>query len=68
MKEGQGYGNRQQVESWFNGAPPDDAIDATIAGLKRLSALPRDQRERFFDQVSQDPVAKRVLDDLKTAV
>lgn len=68
MKEGQGYGNRQQVDSWFNGAPPEDAIHATIAGLKRLSALPQEQRERFFERVSQDATAKGVLDELKTTV
>jgi hypothetical protein len=66
MKEG--YGNRQQVDSWFQGAPPEDTIHGTVAGLRRLAQLPQDARERFFTEVAQDTAAQRILDELKTTV
>lgn len=61
-----GYGNRQQVDSWFQGAPQDDTIHGTVAGLRRLSQLPQEARERFFAEVAQDSQAQRILDELKT--
>lgn len=61
-----GYGNRQQVDNWFNGAPSDDTVHGTIAGLRRLAALPQEARDQFFRQVGDDPAAKRILDELKT--
>jgi hypothetical protein len=60
------YGNRGQVDSWFNGAPPEDTIHGTIAGLRRLAQLPQEARDRFIQEVGQDQTAQRVLDELKT--
>ena len=68
MREGQGYGNRQQVEGWFKGAPPEDAINGTIAGLRRLAELPQEHRDRFTAEVGNDPSVKRLFADLGATV
>jgi hypothetical protein len=62
------YGNRQQVDDWFKGAPQDDTIHGTVAGLRRLSQLPQEARDRFFGEVAQDQGALAILDELKTTV
>lgn len=65
MEKGQ-YGNRQVTEGWFQNAPADDAIHGTVAGLKRIAGLPMDEQRRFISTVTNDPVASKVLEELKT--
>jgi hypothetical protein len=68
MERGQGQGltHGDQATSWFNEAAPDDVITGTIAGLKRVAELGQADRDRFYQEVSSDPVIAKLFDDLKT--
>jgi hypothetical protein len=65
MEKGQ-YGNRQTSQDWFQNAPAEDAIHGTVAGLKRIAALPMDEQRRFVQAVKNDPVANRLFEELQT--
>lgn len=60
------YGNHSQVNDWFQNSPADDAINATVAGLKRIAVLPTQDQQRFAEKVKNDPTATRALEGLQT--
>jgi hypothetical protein len=64
--QGQGLTHGDQATNWFKKAAPDDVITGTIAGLKRVAELGTTDRDRFYQEVSSDPVIAKLFDDLKT--
>lgn len=56
--------NISQFRSLLNEATPDDLVTIAPVLLSRIATLDQSKQNQFFQQVQNDPQAKRVLEQM----